>query len=104
MSDNELRCFIFEKYYKWIGYVIERNYHLVKCFFKKDLLLLPTKLIEIPDSCNVKKHYKKERKIERKKQKKDKKEKQKISKTTRNNYLSIKDFWKLKHYWYKISY
>ena len=68
MWDNELRCFIFEKYYKWIGYVVERNYYSVKCFFLKDLLLLPTKLIEIPDPCNVKKHYKKERKKERKKE------------------------------------
>ena len=66
MSVNELRCFIFEKYYKRIRYVKERNYYSVKCFFKKNLLLLPTKLIEIPDLCNVKKHYKKERKEERK--------------------------------------
>ena len=33
-----------------------------------------------------------------------KKQKLKISKSVRNNYLSIENFWKLKHCWYRFIY
>ena len=53
-----LRDFIFENYYKRIGFAKERTYYSMKRLKKKDLLLLATKLIEkIPDPHNAKEHY-----------------------------------------------
>ena len=46
MAVNELRDFIFENYYKPIGFVKERSYYSTKCLKRKDLLLLATKSIE----------------------------------------------------------
>ena len=63
MSVNEIKDFIFESYYKRIGFSMENSYysmkHLKKRYtYKKDLLLLANKLIEkIPDPCNAKEHY-----------------------------------------------
>ena len=55
MSFNELRDFIFENYYKRIGFV-KKKLFFNETFKKKQLLLLATKLIEkIPDPCNTKK-------------------------------------------------
>ena len=45
MAVNELRNFIFENYYKQIGFVEESSYYSMKCL-KKEVLLLATKLIE----------------------------------------------------------
>ena len=73
MSVNEIRDFIFEKYYKRIGFSKE-TYSIKPS--KKDLLLLANKLIEkIPDLPNTKEHYQAF-----------------ISKAIRNNYLSTKSF------------
>ena len=59
MSLNEIRDFIFENYYKQIGFSEENSYHLMKRLKKKkDLLLLANKLIEkIRDCGNAKEHY-----------------------------------------------
>ena len=50
MAVNEIRDFIFENYYKKIGFSLEKNYYLLKRLKKKkkkkDLLLLTNKLIE----------------------------------------------------------
>ena len=55
MSVNEIRDFIFEKYYKRIRF--SKETHSIKPL-KKDLLLLANKLIEkIPDPPNTKEHY-----------------------------------------------
>ena len=43
MSINEIKYFIFENYYKRIEFSEETNYYSVKCFKKKDLLLLASK-------------------------------------------------------------
>ena len=43
MSINEIRDFIFENYYKRIGFYKENSYYRLK---KKDLLLLLNKIIE----------------------------------------------------------
>ena len=83
MSVNEIRDFIFENYYKRIGFSKESSYYSMKCLKRKDLLLLANKLIEkVPDPRNAKEHYES---FLRKK-------KQKISKTIKNNYLSTKNF------------
>ena len=52
MSVNEIRNFIFENYYKRIGFSLESSYYSVNLLKKKkDLLLLATKSTEkIPDS------------------------------------------------------
>ena len=58
MSINELRDFIFENHYKRIGFFKERSYDSKKRFLKKDLLLVPNKLMEnILDPRNAKEHY-----------------------------------------------
>ena len=58
MSVNEIRDFIFENYYKRIGFSKESSYYSMKCLKRKDLLLLTNKLIEkVPDPCNAKEHY-----------------------------------------------
>ena len=58
MTVNRHRNFIFENYYKRIGFVKERSYYSMKCLKRKDLLLLATKLIKkTPDPHNTKEHY-----------------------------------------------
>ena len=55
MTVNELRDFIFEKYYKRIGFVKESSSFSMKRLKRKDFLLLSTKVIEkIADSTNAK--------------------------------------------------
>ena len=55
---NEIREFIFENYYKRIGFSQENSYYSMKHLQKKDLLLLATKLKEkIPDSRNTKEPF-----------------------------------------------
>ena len=46
MTVNELREFIFENYYKQIGFVKEESYYSIKRLKNKDLLLFATKLIK----------------------------------------------------------
>ena len=46
MSVNEIRDFIFENYYKRIGFSKENSYYWMKRLKRKDLLLLAKKLIE----------------------------------------------------------
>ena len=58
MTIKELKDFIFENYYRQIGFTKENSYYLVKYQKEKDLLLLATKLIEkIPDASNAKEYY-----------------------------------------------
>ena len=57
MSVNHLRDFIFENYYKQIGFSEEDSYYLMKHLKRKDLLVLANKLIrKMPDPCNTKEH------------------------------------------------
>ena len=50
MSANDSRDFIFENYYKRIGFSKKDSYHSLKRSNKKDLLLFANKLIEkVPD-------------------------------------------------------
>ena len=46
MSVNDIRDFIFENYYKQMGFSMEVSYYLMKRLKRKDLLLLANKLIE----------------------------------------------------------
>ena len=58
VSINKIKDFIFEKYYKQIGFSKIFSYNSMKVLNKKDLLLLANKLIKnIPDPCNAKGHY-----------------------------------------------
>ena len=58
MTVNELRYFIYESYYKRIGFIKKSSYSM-KGLKKKDLLLLATKLIKkIADCSNAKEYYK----------------------------------------------
>ena len=60
MTVNKIRDFIFENYYKRIGFSKENSYCSMKRFKKKkkDLLLLANKLIEkIADLDKAKEHY-----------------------------------------------
>ena len=58
MSVNEMRDFIFENYYKKIGFSKESSYYSIKCLKRKDLLLLANKLMErIPDLRNAEERY-----------------------------------------------
>ena len=55
---NEIRDFIFENYYKIIGFPKENSYYSMKRLKIKYFLLLATKSIEkIPDLRNAKEHY-----------------------------------------------
>ena len=55
MIANEIRDFIFENWYKRIGFSKENSYYSVKCLMKKDLLLLANNLVKkIADHCNPK--------------------------------------------------
>ena len=58
MPVNEIRDFIFENYYKIIGFSKESSYYSMKCLKRKDLLLLANKFIEkVPNPCNAKEHH-----------------------------------------------
>ena len=58
MSVNDIIVFIFENYYKRIGFSKEDSYYSMKRLKKKDLMLLANKLIEkVPDPRNAKEHY-----------------------------------------------
>ena len=46
MSVNEIRCFIFENYYKRIGFSKEGSYYSMKSFKRKNVLFLANKFIE----------------------------------------------------------
>ena len=46
MSVNEIRCFIFENYYKRIGFSKEGSYYSLKSFKRKNVLFLANKFIE----------------------------------------------------------
>ena len=55
MSVNEIRYFILENYYKWIGFSKESSYYSLKRVKRKNLLLLANKLMgKIPDLHSVK--------------------------------------------------
>ena len=59
---NELRDFIFENYYKRIGFVTEINYYSMKQLKKKkkkkkDFLLVKKLIENILDPSNAKEHY-----------------------------------------------
>ena len=57
MSLNEIGDFTFDNYYKRIDFSKENSYYS-KRIWKKDLLLLATKLEEkIADLCNAKEYY-----------------------------------------------
>ena len=57
ISVNEIKDFIFQNYYKGIGFSKENNYYLMKHFKTIDILLFANKLIEkIPDPRNAKEH------------------------------------------------
>ena len=58
MSINEMKDFIFEKYYKRIEFLKKSSCFSMKRLNGKDLLLITNKLIRnIPDPCNGKEHY-----------------------------------------------
>ena len=58
MSINETRDFIFENYYKRIGFSKETSYYSVKRLKRKYLLLLTQKLIDkVHDTHNAKVYY-----------------------------------------------
>ena len=55
---NEIRYFIFEKYYGQIRFFKENIFYPMKHLKRKNLLLLANKITEkIPDTCNAKQHY-----------------------------------------------
>ena len=57
-SFHEFRDFIFENYYKQIGFAKENSYYSIRHQKKRDLKLFATKLMEkIPDPSNTKEHY-----------------------------------------------
>ena len=59
MSVNLIKYFLFEKYYKRIGFSKENSYYSIKRVKKKkELLILTKKLIKKkPDPHNAKEHY-----------------------------------------------
>ena len=62
MSVNEIRDFIFEKYYKWIGFFKENSYYSIKRLKKKKKIVVACKNIKksignISDTRNTKGHY-----------------------------------------------
>ena len=55
---NEIRDFIFENYYKRVGFSNKSSYYSMKRLERKNLLLVINKLREkVPDPCNSKEHY-----------------------------------------------
>ena len=58
MFVNEIRKFIFENYYKRIGFSKENSYYQMKRLKRKDLMLLVNELVgKAPDPRNAKQHY-----------------------------------------------
>ena len=58
MPFNDIRDFIFENYFKRIGFSKGNSYYSMKRLKRKDFLLLANKLIEkVPDPRNAKEHY-----------------------------------------------
>ena len=43
---KEIKGFIYENYYRWIGFLKENSYYLIKVKKEEDSLLLATKFIE----------------------------------------------------------
>ena len=59
MSVNEIKDFIFENYYKGIGFSKNISHNSMKRLNKKDLRLIANKLMKnVPDPPNAKEHYK----------------------------------------------
>ena len=58
MTVKESKEFIFENYYRRIGFNIEKSYYSMIYQKKKYLLLLGTKLTKIPDTNDAKEYYK----------------------------------------------
>ena len=59
MIGKELKDFIFEKYYRQLGFTKENSYYSIKHWKEKDLLLLGVKLIKkITDASNAKDYCK----------------------------------------------
>ena len=97
MIGKELKDFIFEKYYRQLGFTKENSYYSIKHWKEKDLLLLGVKLIKkITDASNAKDYCKSFLKNKNKKLVNQKKKKKKKNSTTKN-------YRKLNHYWHKIS-
>ena len=88
MIGKELKDFIFEKYYRQLGFTKENSYYSIKHWKEKDLLLFGVKLIKkITDASNAKDYCKSFLKNKNKKlvnQKKKKKKKAQQPKTTEN--------------------
>ena len=83
MSANEIRDFIFENYYKRIGFFKEYKYYSMKHL--KKIFVVACKQINRKkklDLCSAKEHH----------QSFIRKKKHKISKAIKNNYLSTKNF------------
>ena len=58
ISVNEIRNFVFENFFKRIGFSKENSFYSLKRLKRKDLLLLANKLKEkVPDPHNAKQHY-----------------------------------------------
>ena len=58
ISVNEIRNFVFENFFKRIGFSKENSFYSVKRLKRKDLLLLANKLKEkVHDPHNPKQHY-----------------------------------------------
>ena len=58
MSVNEIRDFIFENYYKQIGFSKESSYYSMKHLRKTRFIAACEQINKkIPDSCNAKEHY-----------------------------------------------
>ena len=58
ITGNELRDFIFQNYYKQIGFAKENSYYSMNHQKKKDLQLFANKLTEkTPDPSNAREYY-----------------------------------------------
>ena len=94
MSVNEIRDFIFKNYYKEFDFLKKTviiQWNAWKKWFISACEQIKRKII---DPRNVKEHY----------QSFIRKKHTKLANQLKNNYLSIKNFWKPKHCWYKINY
>ena len=81
MSVNEIKDFIFENYFKQIGFSKESSYYSSKRLKRKDLLFITKKFIEnVADPHSTKEHSQSFLR------------KHKTSETIRNNQLPIKHF------------
>ena len=85
LTIKEFKDFLFENFYRQIGFTKENSYSM-KHPKKTELVLLATKLLgKIPDAGNDKEYYIFEKK------------KHEISKTIKNNYSETKNYKKSKH-------